>query len=393
MDDAQLAAVDDVLTTTRAVRRRLDLERPVPDEVLWRCIDIAEQAPSGSGTASRRWLVIRDPEVKAAVAGLYRSAGGAGIAARAAQMERPSAILQSAAHLVDNMERVPVLVLVCIWGVHDGSGNPGLFDSVIQSAWSFCLALRARGLGSSWTTMHLRERDAMAEVLGIPAGVSQIVLLPVAYTIGTDFQPVSRRPAAEITYLDRWGHTAERPSPDGRHHLDLGPGYTVETDVAAPRSAVWAFASDIAVPARFSGELQRAEWLDGDVPGPGARFVGHNHIDGFGTWQTTSHVVAWEPNRRFAWAVSDPDRPGATWSFELEALGLAGEHTRLRHHMVIGPGFSGTRAMIEREPEREQQVLAWRRRALRVTMQRTIDGIKALAEGREPEDPPAPPQP
>lgn len=381
MDDRDVDAVDRVLTTTRAVRRRLDLDRPVPDEVLWRCIDIAEQAPSGSGLASRRWLIIRDPEVKSALAGLYRRAGGAGLATRAAELERPSAILQSAVHLIDNMERVPALVMVCIWGVHDGRGNPGLFDSVVQSAWSFCLALRARGLGSSWTTMHLRERDAAAELLGIPAGVSQIVLLPVAYTVGTDFHPVPRRPAAEITYLDRWGHTAERPSADGRHHLGDGPGLTVEIDIAAPRSVVWPIISDIGVPARFSGELQRAEWVEGDEPGLGARFVGHNHIEGFGDWSTTSHVVGHEPGRRFVWAVSDPERPGATWSFELEPLGLGGEHTRLRHHMTIGPGRSGTRSMIEQEPEREQRILAWRRKALRVSMQRTVDGVKALAEG------------
>ena len=130
-----LEQTDALLSTTRAVRRRLDLEREVPDDVLRRCIELAEQTPSGGNITSRRWLIIRDPEVKARLAELYRAAGGDGIIERAEQLRGTGSseerVAVSAAHLAANLERVPVLVLVTMWGVHDGSGRPGLFDSVI----------------------------------------------------------------------------------------------------------------------------------------------------------------------------------------------------------------------------------------------------------------------
>jgi nitroreductase len=188
---------DKLLSTTRAVRRRLDLERDVPDELLLRCIELAEQAPTGAGISSRRWLVIRDRSIKKQLADLYRTAGGNGIIERAKEHRGTShpmqGVMDSAAHLAANLDRVPVLVIATIWGEHDGSGKPGLFDSVIQSAWSFCLALRSRGLGSSWTTLHLGKAKEFAEILGIPEGVTQVVLLPVAWTIGTDYQPCLRQ--------------------------------------------------------------------------------------------------------------------------------------------------------------------------------------------------------
>jgi nitroreductase len=197
-----LEQIDTVLSTTRAVRRRLDFDRDVPDEVLLRCIDLAEQAPSGGNITSRRWLVMRDPDTKARLAALYREAGGSG-GLEAPEPPPGSAstrqrVRASAAYLAQHLERVPVLVLVTIWGTHDGSGRPGLFDSVLQAAWSFCLALRARGLGSAWTTRHLGRAQEVADLLGIPAGVTQSVLLPVAYTKGEDFQPAARRPASAI---------------------------------------------------------------------------------------------------------------------------------------------------------------------------------------------------
>ena len=174
--------VDSVLRTTRAVRRRLDLERPVPDEIILQCIDLAEQAPSGANIASRRWLVIRDAEVKAKIAELYRMAGGANIIQAAQQLKGTGSHREhtaaSSAYLAQNMERVPALVIPTIWGEHDGSGRPGLFDSVIQSAWSFCLALRARGLGTAWTTMIFGKREELVDILGIPKGVTPIVLCP-----------------------------------------------------------------------------------------------------------------------------------------------------------------------------------------------------------------------
>ena len=133
---------------------------------------------------------------------------------------------ESSAHLATNLEKAPAIVLVTIWGVHDGSGRPGLFDSVIQAAWSFCLALRARGLGSAWTTMHLGKAKEIADLLGIPDGVTQIVLLPVAWTIGTDFKPAPRRKASEIIWFDQWGDTQENPG-QSNSLIAAGPGISV----------------------------------------------------------------------------------------------------------------------------------------------------------------------
>ncbi len=375
--------IDTLLSTTRAVRRRLDLEREVPDDVLLRCIDLAEQAPSGGNITSRRWLVIRDPAVKAQIAAVYREAGGAALIETADKLrgtghprERTTT---SAAHLAQNLERVPALVIATIWGTHDGSGRPGLFDSVLQAAWSFCLALRARGLGSAWTTLYLSRAAQVAEILGIPDGVSQVVLLPVAWTIGTDFRPAARRPASAITWFDRWGYTNEQPGED-RSLLEAGPGVTVEVDVAAPVARVWDLVSDINIPAQFSTEFQGAEWGDSDEPRVGATFVGKNTLEGFGEWETTSYVVAWEPRHVFAWNVSHPDQPGAQWRFELDSLGNS---TRLRQHVTIGPGPSGTSRAMEQNPDKAIQILARRREQLRRNMELTTQGIKRLAESGE----------
>ncbi len=377
--------IDAVLSTTRAVRLRLDLEREVPDEIITQCIDLAEQAPSGGNITSRRWLVIRDPEVKAKIGNLYREAGAAGIIKAAEQLkgtgshrERTTA---SAAHLAQNMERVPALVIPTIWGEHDGSGRPGLFDSVIQSAWSFGLALRARGLGTAWTTIILGKRQELADVLGIPAGVTPIVLLPVAWTIGTDFKPAARRPASQITWFDHWGHTNAKPFEgeslsDAQALLAAQPGVTVEVDIAAPAQRVWEFVTDINLPSRFSGEFKGGEWLDGDGPRVGARFVGRNAI-GDRSWETTSHVVACEEPKVFAWNVVDPDNPAAQWRFELDPVG---DTTRLRQCMTMGPGMSGTSRAMENDPDNAKAILAARRETLRRNMELTTQGIKALAE-------------
>ena len=375
-----LEQIDTLLSTTRAVRRRLDFTREVPDEVLLRCIDLAEQAPSGGNVTSRRWLVIRDPDTKARLAALYRDAGGRGLIETAERLhgsgQARARVVTSAAYLAQHLERVPVLVLVTIWGTHDGSGRPGLFDSVLQAAWSFCLALRARGLGSAWTTLHLGRAQEVAELLGIPDGVTQIVLLPVAYTHGTNFTPVPRRPASAITWFDRWGDTNAHPR-DGRSLLDAGPGVTVEVDIAAAPTRVWELVSDINLPARFSTEFRGATWIDTESPRVGAAFVGRNRQEEGREWETTSYIVAWEPPWVLAWNVSDPAQPSAQWRFELEPLGSG---TRLRQHVTIGPGMSGTARAMTQHPEQAQQILTRRRDQLRRNMERTTHGIKQLAE-------------
>ena len=159
IDPSVTAVVDEALATTRAVRRRLDLGRDVDDEIILECIDIAEQAPTGGNQGSRRWLIVRDPELKQRLAQMYRDViGNRMIEARdrlAGTGDRRERTVRSSAHLAEHLGEVPAIVIPVILGRHDGSGRPGLFDSVIQSAWSFCVALRARGLGTVWTTAGL----------------------------------------------------------------------------------------------------------------------------------------------------------------------------------------------------------------------------------------------
>ena len=230
---AYQAIVDHALMTTRGVRQRLDFDREVDDQTILDCIDVAEQAPTGGNNGSRRWMIIRDRETKDRLAGLYLSAGvewvietGKGLEGSGHQNER---LMTGARHLGENIARTPALVIPTILGRHDGSGRPGLFDSVIQSAWSFMVALRSRGLGTVWTTMYLNEAPAVAELLELPDHVTQICLFPVAYTIGTDFKPTSRRyPAPDIAYFDRYGRTKTQS----------GPGVVDEIDLKAKPDAV-----------------------------------------------------------------------------------------------------------------------------------------------------------
>jgi len=379
--DFDIEQVDQLLSTTRAVRRRLDLAREVPDDLLLQCIELAEQAPSGGDIASRRWLVVRDPEIKRQLADLYRSAGGSDIIERSEQRagtDHPKQrVVESAAHLAANLERVPALVLVTVWGEHDGSGHPGLFDSVIQSAWSFCLALRARGLGSAWTTVHLGKAQEFAKVLGIPTGVTQVVLLPVAWTLGTDFKPASRRPASEIVWFDRWGFTKEQIV-GAVDLIAARPGVTVEIDIAATPEIVWELVSDINISARFSTEFQGADWVDSGGPREGASFVGRNErSDVDRKWETTSWVVACEAPKVFAWNVNDRDEPSAQWGFELEKIPGG---TRLRQRFILGRRLSATGHAMVDNPEKAAQILASRQEHHKGNMMLNLQGIKEIAE-------------
>lgn len=206
-----LAEADRLLSTTRSVRKRLDLERPVEREVLLECVRLAQQAPTGSNTQAWRWVFATEPGQKLALAELYRSAIGPYLdltQERAPARTSDDRILDSATHLANNLEHVPVLAVPCIEmevPEDDFVGAAGVLASIIPSVWSFQLALRARGLGSCYTTFHLRHADKAAEVLGLPPGVVQVALLPVAYTIGTDFKPAQRPPAETIVHWERWG--------------------------------------------------------------------------------------------------------------------------------------------------------------------------------------------
>ena len=202
------AVTDLLLSTTRAVRKRLDLDRPVERQVILDCLRLAVQAPSGSNSQGWRWLVVTDPDKKAALARMYDEAGGEYLRGNATASGTAGRVYSSAAYLVDVLHRVPALVIPCIEGRVDGADNAraaGFYGSILPAVWSFQLALRSRGLGSAWTSLHLGREKEAAALLGIPDNVSQVALLPVAYTVGTDFKPAERRPVDEITYWDTWG--------------------------------------------------------------------------------------------------------------------------------------------------------------------------------------------
>jgi nitroreductase len=208
MTDQLALSSDELLSTTRAVRKRLDLERPVPLEVVREALAVALQAPSGSNSQGWHWLVLTDPGVKARVAELYKRSydvyRAAGPATATPAQARMAA---SADYLAEVLGQVPVLVIGAITVGPAGlpAGNQaGLWGSLLPAAWSFQLALRARGLGSAWTTLHLAYEREVAELLGIPADVRQGVLFPVAYTLGTEFKPGPRADLDAVLHVNGW---------------------------------------------------------------------------------------------------------------------------------------------------------------------------------------------
>jgi nitroreductase len=222
-----LTTVDALLTTTRSVRRRLDLERPVDLDDVRRCLEIAQQAPTGSNNRSYRWLVITDPAKRAALADLYRQ--GMGEYARATQElsergfeskvgveeERTRAldaqtrrVFASARHLHAHLHEVPVHVIPCMLGRlgdrYDNFQAAAYYGSIQPAIWSFMLALRSRGYGSVYTTLHLVHEAQAAELLGVPDHVCQVGLVAVARYTGDSFRPADRGPVDEVTYRDGW---------------------------------------------------------------------------------------------------------------------------------------------------------------------------------------------
>lgn len=210
---------DQLLSTTRAVRKRLDLTRPVEPEVIRECIELAVQAPSGSNTQRWHFVVVTDPDKKLALADLYRQgmvkAYGEPKVASAATSEPETEkertarrVTESAQYLSAHMHEVPVMVIPCIRGRVDNQPlavQAGIWGSILPAVWSFMLAARARGLGTVWTTLHLGHEQQAAEILGIPYDkFTQTSLIPVAYTLGTDFKPGPRRPLDDILHWNGW---------------------------------------------------------------------------------------------------------------------------------------------------------------------------------------------
>ena len=214
-------AIDEVLRTTRSVRRRLNFERPIPPELIEECIEIATQAPTGLHRESWRFLVITDPEQKAGVARLYRR----GFEAYAGRREGAPSRAQQA--LVSRLHEMPALILVCSEGRPDPGNNAmnvSVYASVLPAAGSLMLALRARGVGATWTTVLLVHERETAELLGIPEDVTQTVLLPVAFTRDAVLKPAARRGQREVTFWNRWGERrADAPASSGAGDQEPAP--------------------------------------------------------------------------------------------------------------------------------------------------------------------------
>jgi nitroreductase len=208
-------SVDELLTTTRSVRKRLDFEKPVSREVLMECLELALQAPTGSNAQGWQWVFVEDADKKKALAEIYRAN-----ATPYLDLPKPErgdirdqqidAVMSSAKYLNEHLHEAPVLMIPCLEGRPDGAPagmSASYWGSLLPAVWSFMLALRSRGLGSAWTTLHLigdGEKQA-AELLGIPYDqYAQGGLFPIAYTKGTDFRPAKRLPAEQLTHWDSW---------------------------------------------------------------------------------------------------------------------------------------------------------------------------------------------
>jgi len=207
---------DELLCTTRAVRKRLDLTRPVPRELILECIGISQQAPTASNSQGWRWIIVTEPERKKALAEVYQSVAGSYFPAEIAKLEaegemQTARVYSAAAYLTEHLHEVPAIVIPCLLGrppMDSLLSATSFFASIYPAVWSFNLALRARGLGTVLTTFHLAHESDAAKVLGIPEGVTQAALLPVAYTIGDDFSRATRPAPETITFFEQWDQQA-----------------------------------------------------------------------------------------------------------------------------------------------------------------------------------------
>ena len=199
---------DELLSTTRAVRRRLDLTRPVEREVLEECLRLAQQAPTASYSQNWHFVVVTAESKRAALAELWRGVAHAYLERRPAPTEQFVRIGEAVRHLADHLHEVPVHLIPCVAARSEdrpAARQAAIFGSILPATWSFMLAARSRGLGSAWTTFHLQHEREAAEILGIPYDeVMQVALIPVAYTIGTEFKPGLRRPLETMVHWECW---------------------------------------------------------------------------------------------------------------------------------------------------------------------------------------------
>lgn len=209
-----LAAADELLSTTRSIRKKLDLERPVDLALVDECIELSLQAPTGSNAQGWRWIVVTDPQLREGLADIYRRASEGYFAKQADALgddreSQNAKVYSSAQYLVDVLHRVPVHLIPCIRGrlSDDAFANASMYGSILPAVWSFMLAARARNLGTVYTTLHLKLEDEAAELLGIPPKFLQMGLIPLAHTDPAVFKPVARTPLDEVRFVDRWPPT------------------------------------------------------------------------------------------------------------------------------------------------------------------------------------------
>jgi nitroreductase len=212
-------SADEVLRTTRAVRKRLDLTRPVPDDVIRECLELAVQAPTGSNRQNWHFVVVTDAAQRRAIGDLYNRAVHAARAevAHLTRIEpadseaydaQTARVMDSAGYLFEHIGEVPGMLIPCLSGRLQTASPSALasqIGSILPAAWSFMLAARARGIGSVWTTVHLALEEEAADILGIPyAEVSQLALIPFGYVTGDPFKPARREPIDLVTHWQRW---------------------------------------------------------------------------------------------------------------------------------------------------------------------------------------------
>ena len=203
---------DELLSTTRAVRKRLDLDRPVEREVIEECLRLAQQAPTAGYSQNWHFVVVTDAERRRGLAELWRSGGEAYLERRRHAAEQAGGqlarIVDAVRYLYEHLDRVPVHVIPCVEGRTENAPVPlqaARWASIFPAAWSFMLAARSRGLGTVLTSFHLMREQEAAELLGIPyERVMQAALIPVAYTRGTDFRPGRRSPLDTMVHWDGW---------------------------------------------------------------------------------------------------------------------------------------------------------------------------------------------
>jgi nitroreductase len=211
---------DELLSTTRAVRKRLDFDKSVPMNLIDECLQLAMQGPTGSYSQGWHFVVIDDKEKISSIARLYKMSFTQYLSnPHASQESSPEQadtlralkrVVSSAQYLSDNLQKTPVILIPCISGRTNAPGlstgdRAGIYGSILPATWNFMLAARARGLGTCWTTLHLAYEQEVAEILNIPFElIEQVALIPVAYTVGTDFKSAPRKPSDGMVHINSW---------------------------------------------------------------------------------------------------------------------------------------------------------------------------------------------